>query len=206
MRIAIGLAVLALWLGGGAQAALAADGTVTTLHGKAFLTHDGVTAPLKVNAPVSLGDTIETKDGARAQIVFADGTDITIGENGSLSIDDFVYDPEGAALKKARFSILHTAFVYLSGAHDKKAQPDAAVRVDFGSIGIRGTKLYRGMRDGQCWIYLEEGNISVANKSGVVNLQPGDLTRMSSQKTAPTKPVKWDPADLDWIKAETGAK
>lgn len=206
MRFILGFIATVLLLSAFTEQALASDGTVIKLTGQAFLTHDGKKVPLKANTEISLGDVIETQNNTHVEVEFIDGTNITIGSNGILTIDDFVYDAEGKKLDKARFSILRTAFIYLSGTHDEKAQPDVAVKVDFGSIGIRGTKLYRGMRDGKCWIYLEDGAITVSNKAGISNLSPGQLTTMSSLTKAPSPAVSWTAEDLAWIKTETGAE
>ena len=45
---------------------------------------------------VVMGDAVSTLTKSRLQIMLLDQTAITMGENASLVIDEFVYDPENA--------------------------------------------------------------------------------------------------------------
>ena len=45
---------------------------------------------------VVMGDAVTTGTKSRLQIMLLDQTAITMGENASLVIDEFVYDPAGA--------------------------------------------------------------------------------------------------------------
>jgi hypothetical protein len=46
---------------------------------------------------VVMGDAVNTRAQSRLQIMLLDQTAITMGENASLVIDEFVYDPDRAA-------------------------------------------------------------------------------------------------------------
>lgn len=48
----------------------------------------------KFNLPVYMNDTIETGADSKAHILFIDDTEITLGENASLTIDEYIFDPE----------------------------------------------------------------------------------------------------------------
>ena len=71
-----------------AGAALAADvivGSVRAVRGIVFLDSGSAPQPLTVNAPVHSGDAIVSNAG-KAQIVLADGTIISVGENSRVRI------------------------------------------------------------------------------------------------------------------------
>ena len=50
---------------------------------------------LNVGDPVYFGDTINTEDGGKSQILFIDQT-VTVGSSTELTIDEFIFDPESA--------------------------------------------------------------------------------------------------------------
>lgn len=184
----------------------ASIGNYTFLKGSARVTHSGEVTQHSVTqgAPVYAGDIIETAASSAVSVRFIDDTEISLGQSGSLTIDDYVYDPESTENNKARYQVLKTAFSYVSGKISHKANPDVTIGLDFGSIGIRGTKLFRGMRDGECWIYLEEGLITVSNEGGSVNIEPQQMTRLSSKTAEPLNPAPWSTVDASWIKQEIG--
>ena len=53
---------------------------------------------IDVGARIRPGDEIVTLTGVRAQVMMRDGTTFAIGENASLIIDEYAYDPEGQPL------------------------------------------------------------------------------------------------------------
>ncbi len=154
-------------------------------------------------AQIYLGDEILTDEGGYAQIEFIDKTTITLnGKDGALRIDEYVFDPEDASNNRARFNIARASFIYVSGLLGKAEEPDVEIDLDFGTIGIRGTRFLRSMKDGECWILLEEGKIRVGNDAGFVYLKPDQGTRMSSTDQSPTSPKPWSAKNIAWIKAE----
>ena len=184
--------------------AMNAIGKATDITGTVMVERAGqsATQELQIDDPIFLHDTILTDEGDYAEIEFIDETLIAISDaQGRLSIDEYVYDPEKPEENKARFNILRSSFKYVSGLVGKENH-DVKIGLDFGSIGIRGTTIYRAMRDGECWIYLEDGKIQVKNKAGFVTLNPNDGTRMRSNKIAPLPAKPWAQKNIDWIKAE----
>ena len=185
--------------------ALAADhiGTATYTNGTVLVERESQTAPTALNTGdmIYLGDTVLTDAGDHAKITFIDETTIALnGADGSLTIDDYIYDPEAPKENRARFNVLQASFVYVSGALGKVKKPDVQIELDFGTIGIRGTKILRSMKDQECWIYVEEGAIRVSNDGGIVNLKTGGGTRISSTKTVPSSPKPWSAENIAWVK------
>jgi hypothetical protein len=178
--------------------------------GSAIYTHGSVMVkrgeaepvPLEVTDTVFLHDVILTDEGDHVALQFIDNTSIEMnGADGSLAIDEYIYDPEKPESNKARFNVLKASFKYVSGLLPQKSH-DVEIGLDFGSIGIRGTTLSRSMKDGECWIFLEEGQIDVFNEAGRVSLGPGDGTRIGSLTKAPSAVKPWGQKNIDWINSE----
>ena len=93
------LAVLALVagpaVGSGALAQSRALGAVSELQGEATAARSGARPRvLTASSDVFFRDTLRTGDGARLATAFTDGTRLTLGENASVVVDTFVYDPD----------------------------------------------------------------------------------------------------------------
>lgn len=183
-------------------------GHVTEINGAVYKILEEKNLTLTMGQAIFLNDTIEADKGARVAITFIDQTDITLGEASVLTIDEYVFDPQNAEHNAAEFSIKKGAFHYLSGLIAKKENPDVTLKLDFGSIGIRGTEIWRDMNiaeDGamQCRIYLENGSANVYNEKGSVVLGHGDGTKIKGLENAPTPSKPWGEGAIADIKSKT---
>jgi hypothetical protein len=178
-------------------------GVASYTHGSVLVKRGEAQAiALNVNDPVFLHDVVMTDEGDHVAVQFIDNTSIEMnGADGSLSIDEYLYDPAKPESNKARFNVLRASFKYVSGLLPKESH-DVEIGLDFGSIGVRGTTLSRSMKDGECWIFLEDGAIDVFNEGGTVSLLPGDGTRIGSLTTAPAEVKPWGQKNIDWINSE----
>ncbi|MDE1153289.1 MAG: FecR domain-containing protein [Micavibrio sp.] len=184
--------------------AAATAGQVDSITGTVTRSHkDGQAAALKAGDSVDTGDEIVTGAKSGAKVTLADGTEITLGSGNRFFVDRFAED--GAPQGNTALRILGGAFSYVGGSVEKAPQSSVTIGLDFGSIGVRGTTLYRAMKDGQCWIYLQQGKIDVFNKGGRVTLQPGDGTRMKAKTIGPAAPHVWTPQEINWIKSAVDA-
>ncbi len=200
------LALLLVILPGAAHAAASAIGRFDNVTGTATLFRATEQKPLTVKTgdPVYLNDRIETSAATHLTLHFIDDTEIVLGPKGKLAVDEYVYDPEAPAQNKARYKILDTAFSFIDGKVAKVKNPDVKIELNFGSIGIRGTRLLRGMRDNKCLIYLQAGAITVSNDGGAVPLKPGQMTQMDARNHAPYSAKGWKDSDTAWIKSQLG--
>ncbi|MEZ0224491.1 MAG: hypothetical protein ACAH83_08060 [Alphaproteobacteria bacterium] len=177
-------------------------GHVTDVVGKVILKRAGISAPVKKGDGIDQDDVFQAEEKSRVKIVFADKTEFIVAGPGKVTIDTYVYDPKNAGNSKAEFSVLGAAFSYVGGLIEKGKDSDVKLNLDFGSIGIRGTKVYRAMNNNECWIYVERGRVDVKNGGGAVRLKPGQGTIMSSRAKAPADPHIWNAKDRAWIKAQ----
>lgn len=191
-----------LLLAGPAYAADIAAGKVTYTKGTVSLFQTGRSAPtpLAKGDPVFAGDEIETGKNSAITLTFADDSVMSMGSNGKIIVDQYQFD--GNKPKKVRLSALHAAFEWLGGAKEAK---DTEIRIDMGSIGIRGTHIIRGMKDGQCTVYVQDGLIVVKNDGGRVELAAGQGTTISGKTTKPADAAPMTAEQIAWIRAELPA-
>ena len=80
-------------------------------------------------------ETVRTGDVGKADLVFVDRTNLTVGPTSEVKLDQFVYDPVG---NKGKVVIQATrgAFRFATGTQDHSAYQ---LNTPYGSLGVRGT-------------------------------------------------------------------
>ncbi|USG61489.1 FecR domain-containing protein [Sneathiella marina] len=158
-------------------------GTVTRLQNNANVVRDGQTLPLKTGSAIHENDEIVSAKEARIEITFMDETILTIGENSTLVIDQFLYDPK-KSVGRILLDAAQGPFRFISGGIGKMKDKRAEVKTSSATIGIRGTDFWGGPSAGTYGIFLIEGIIIVRNAEGGriltasgtgVNLQGADV-------------------------------
>ncbi len=169
-------------------------GTIITLEGRATLqseSSDTITE-LKENTSIHLGDTIETYEASKILVLFADNTQITLGEDSNLHIDEYVFNPQSAQKNKGRFSVLKGVFLLTSGLISKNDNPDVEINTNVGSIGLRGTIVWGGPLNNQYGVLVQVGEVDVKNEHGQVTLYNGEGSFIKDAQTRPRKIGGWD--------------
>lgn len=113
-------------------------GTASAVRGDVLVLTEGARRKAEVRSSIQLNDEVQTKDDSALQILLLDQTIFTIGQNCSIIIDEFVYDPNGPSGSLGT-QVLTGAFRYMSG-QIAKANPQAVnIETPGATIGIRGT-------------------------------------------------------------------
>jgi len=134
----------------------AAIGQVRNVTGSVSVTHsDGTTATLQVGDPVYRSDVVRTEGGSNLGIVFADGTNFSLGAGARMVLNELVYG--GGAPPSMTMSVLQGSFVFLTGQVSKEGGT-MEVRTPVATIGIRGTTV--------------AGNLDVEGSNGQFTLLP----------------------------------
>jgi hypothetical protein len=194
MKPAVALSLLLVLLAGEAVAATAI-GKVDRVQGEAQGTVDGTTSALSAQAPVFAGEAISTGVDARVGLTFNDGTTLTLGENASLTLDDFVFRPAGET--RLRVSVIG-AFRFVSGKLGAHATRDAEVSTPVATIGVRGTDFWGGPINGQFGVVVLEGTVTVTTRAGVTTLRTAlQGTDIAGADAAPGEVKTWAKAKLD---------
>lgn len=174
-----------------------AIGTFIEVEGAAFITHAGQKSAAAVDMPVYSGDSVETTAGSKANIVFIDDTEITLGENAALTIDQYVFDDGAATGNKGRYSFLRGAFLFTSGLMTKNDRPDVTLETAYGSIGLRGTTVWGGEIDREYGVLVQEGEVTVTTNRGRIRVPAGQGTNIRSRDSIPTLAAVWRQEKID---------
>jgi len=92
-------------------------------------------ARAKLRQRMALADRVRTGQKSRMQILLLDKTKFSIGANAQLTIDKFVYDPNGGSVSA---SVAKGAFRFMSGSSRNATK---TINTPSATIGIRGTVL-----------------------------------------------------------------
>jgi hypothetical protein len=148
-----------------AMALAAPVGTITALEGTVDILRHGSTPaePAQVGSPVEEGDMIRTKSASKAQITFADGNILNIGQRSRLDITQYLLDgrrvldlPRGKA----------EAVVDPQTVRNIAAQPGAQafeVRTPNAVAGVRGTRYITWKEGAVSYVLVLEGRVEVFN-------------------------------------------
>ena len=106
-----------------------------------------------VGSPVHLNDTLQTGANARLQVTFRDNTNLTLGENATVVIDRFVFDPD-AGVGEATLNATKGALRMVTGRLTEMPNKDVKVKTSFGALAVRGTDFWSGSVGGQTGVLL----------------------------------------------------
>lgn len=168
-------------------------GKVIVMEGAATIRHPSEASAVQVfpDMNVHMNDTIETMENSKLIVLFNDNSEITLGADASLTIDEYIFDPKNTFENAARFSILNGAFLLRSGFVSKVDDPDVVINTPRGSIGIRGTVVWGGPINEKYGVLVQEGLVEVQNSGGQTKVAAGEGTFMTSASDKPTEPKAW---------------
>ena len=106
-----------------------------------------------VGSPVHLNDTLQTGANARLQVTFRDNTNLTLGENATVVVDRFVFDPD-ASVGEATLNATKGALRMVTGRISDMTNKDITVKTSFGAAAVRGTDFWWGPVKGQDGVLL----------------------------------------------------
>ena len=192
--LAVGASALAACNGSGQPST--SIGTVTRLQGEGTLTRGTSSSPLAVEVGLQLNDDIATGAAARAELTFADGTKLTVGEQSKIKIDTFVFD-EKASGNKLGLNVTGP-FRFVSGKLSKGYGAQVSVTTPMATIGIRGTDFWGGPIDNQYGVFLIEGSVSVTTPAGeAVLTATGSGVSVPAPGQAPGEITQWPQEKVD---------
>jgi hypothetical protein len=146
-----------------------------------------------VGTPVHMKDELRTGTSGRLQVTFRDNTVLTLGEQASVVIDSYIYDPDHG-VGESVLQATKGAFRFATGRIKELKDHKIAVSTPVADIGVRGTEFWGGQLD-KYGVLLLAGEVAVSNQAGsVVLAKPGQGTDIPSPLDAPGAPSAW-PAD-----------
>ena len=120
---------------GNAETQSAAIGVAASITPSAERGVGTVFQTLAPGSELHASETVRTGDAGKADLVFIDRTNLTVGPTSEVVLDQFVYDPVG---NKGKVVIQATrgAFRFATGTQDHSAYQ---LNTPYGSLGVRGT-------------------------------------------------------------------
>ena len=144
-----------------------------------------------VGTAVHMKDELHTGANGRLQVTFRDNTVLTLGENASVLIDRYVFDPE-KGIGETVLQATKGAFRFATGRMKELSDKKIAISTPVADIGVRGTEFWGGPLDAKYGVLLLNGEVTVSNQAGSVTLSaPGQGTDIPSPLDPPGAPAVW---------------
>ena len=159
---AIAASAVAVLLAGGLGAAWAASGTALGVDPQAEAAKDGATRVLTVGADVFIGDLVKTGAFGNVQIKFSDNTELVVGPNSSLLIEDYLLRDDQSVGKFA-VNALSGTFRFATG---DAAKDQYLITTPTGTIGVRGTEFDFNVFATLTEVLLYQGAVILCNTDG----------------------------------------
>ncbi len=148
-------------------------------------------------------ETVTTSAGGALHLILADRTELRVGSNATLKLDEYVYDPKGGA-GKATLAVTRGIARFITGRMQKE---QFAVRTPNVEIGVRGTDFSVWVEpDGRTTIWVTEGAITVRPLTGgaiadvgadeTVAVAPGGAEVQRNAPRPPPDPGLRDPVQI----------
>jgi len=142
-----------------------------------------------VGTPVHMRDELRTGADARLRIIFRDDTVLTLGEQASVVIDRYVFDPD-QGIGETVLQATKGAFRFATGRIKELSDRKIAVSTPVADIGIRGTEFWGGPLGAKYGVLLLDGEVIVSNQAGRVTLSASGQGTDIPSPLDPPGPVK----------------
>jgi len=203
-------AVLRL-IGGAAAAALArparaagSAGLVVGVYGACVAEAGGQQRPLRLGAPVNVGDTLVVPDGARLKVRMSDGSILSLASGTRLAVAEYRSDAAGNR-ESAELSLAQGLLRAVVTRTERPAKFEVATAV--GTGGVRGTDWFIEARPGSAQVGVLSGSVALTSaatgRSVVIPSRWGG--RLEAGRD-PVMPRVWAPSEFDAVIARTDVK
>jgi hypothetical protein len=180
--LALGFFALALWSGpvaaeipiGAARLVVADVSARTALASRRLATAD----------EVRYQELISTERSSAAVIQFVDGTELAIGEQARVRLDEFVFDPGAAG--KLDLSLEFGALRFSTGS---MAKPAYTISTPSATLAVRGTELDLAVdADGATYLVVRHGAVEIRGSNGESRQVTAGQAVTVSTTGVPTQP------------------
>lgn len=169
-------------------------GSVQRVQNQAHAIWDGDSRQLAQDAPIIFEDMLTTGADSRLQVTLLDGSDMTLSENASVTVDKVIYDPDNGR----RIVWMHRgagAFLLAVSAFTSGDENEVIIDTQSVTIGIRGTTVWAGDIDGGYGVFSLEGLVLVTTAAEEILLQTGEGVTVTDP-TSPVPVLSWGGAKI----------
>lgn len=144
-------------------------GAVNHAQGTTQARNDGSARDLKTGGGILYQDTLVTGDASRLNVMFADGSNLFLGDRSELIIDEMVYEPKQFGHGVLRLT--SGVFRLISGQINKVPEGELTIITPQATIGVRGTDFWgHQTADRLVMALLDDGELSITTDKGTVVL------------------------------------
>lgn len=137
----------------------------------------------EIAAQVGMGtyanDIVSTAHRSRTQISFVDGSKLSMGQDYQMKIREYQYDDANKA-RKAVLDVV-SGVVKVDVAKLGSKTPDFTVNTPSAVISVRGTSFFVTVINGQTYVSVTEGSVTVSNAAGqMVTVTAGQTVQVTA--------------------------
>lgn len=147
-------------------------------------------------------DEIKSGEDGKAQVLFKDGTAVTIGKNSTLKVEEFIFDEESKK-GEAKIGMTNGVFKAITGQIGKINPENMKLNTKTATIGIRGTQILALVDEKAEKIACTEGAIYVDVSGYKVNVDAGQITTILAG-AVPSAPAEIKPEDMQQFRNNLG--
>ena len=171
-----------------------AVGIVTKVENEAQVVSGGSSTTANTGTVLHMKDELRTGANGRLQVTFRDKTVLTLGENASVVIDRYVFDPD-AGIGEAALNATRGAFRFATGRLSEMRDKQITVTTPVAALAVRGTDFWGGPIKGKYGVLLvSNSKLLVQNDAGSQTLSKAGWGTDIPNGGPPGPPSKW-PAD-----------
>jgi hypothetical protein len=164
-------------VGGGGSSQPKIGTTVTTVDQVEGETDKG-RQTITTGTAVYAEELVRTGSTGKAQVLFADRTNLAVAPMTEIRLDKFVYDPAGGAQGNVVLVATSGSFRFITGLLPHE---DYSIKTPYATMGIRGTEFIVVIGGNGLQIQVISGVVIVTTISGkVVTLSAGDVLSVTS--------------------------
>lgn len=165
-------------------------GEVIKIQGDCLVESEKEKKAIKLDDPIFFKDKLLTGANAGLTGHLADHSELTLGENASLKIDEFVYQPNSHG-GRLGLHLLKGPLLFVGGELDARRKAKVTIETPVATLGIRGTRVWTGRIDNAYGVLVLDGQVAVGNPWGNVELGPGEGTMISGPSMPPSAVKIW---------------
>lgn len=171
-------------------------GAITRAEGACSARNSDHTRSIHQDDVIFFQDVLSTASGAALTGKLSDQSEVTLGENASLKIDQLVFDPDSEK-GRLELNLLKGPMLFIGGKLDARRKAKVRIETPVATLGIRGTRLWAGQIDDAFGVLVLDGKVSVYNPWGSVELGPGDGTMITGPNEPPGAVKTWPEEKVD---------
>ncbi len=189
MLLGFGAAAIAGCKSLDAWAQSAAAGTVAGMQGNATARRGGEQRSLGMGQQIFVSERIQTAASSRLQARLGPATQLYMGENTRVMIDNHLVQRGGT------IHLGEGAVMFERSPPDPK--PEVTIRSPYALLAVRGTTVFAGPSNGVFGVFVVLGEVDVSNGAGSVRLRAGEGTNIATPGARPTPAAVWGDARIN---------